>query len=180
MIKTVSLLQPKKKKNISHDAFGTKFGQVHMQKQDLSKLQTRKMKGLRKRGGEVVSEDQDGQTSKVAKVESWGGSLSSQCQFSVHHTHGLSPCSKDWPCAHYHCQLLLPWMSMWAASRRSGCRAVNSAPIVPPPITFPCDFQALLCLTALVKPHKRKKKTTSNPTSVVYYLQLWRSPWFLM
>lgn len=70
MIKTVSLLQPKKKKNISHDAFGTKFGQVHMQKQDLSKLQTRKMKGLRKRGGEVVSEDQDGQTSKVAKVES--------------------------------------------------------------------------------------------------------------
>uniref|UniRef100_A0A669BLL4 Ribosome production factor 2 homolog n=1 Tax=Oreochromis niloticus TaxID=8128 RepID=A0A669BLL4_ORENI len=28
-------LKPKKKKNISHDAFGTKFGRVHMQKQDL-------------------------------------------------------------------------------------------------------------------------------------------------
>ncbi|TMS12379.1 Ribosome production factor 2-like protein [Larimichthys crocea] len=67
---SLSDIKPKKKKNISHDAFGTKFGRVHMQKQDLSKLQTRKMKGLRKRGGEVVSEDQDGQTSKVAKVES--------------------------------------------------------------------------------------------------------------
>lgn len=65
-----SLLQPKKKKNVSHDAFGTKFGRVHMQKQDLSKLQTRKMKGLRKRKGEVVAEEQDGQAPKVAKVES--------------------------------------------------------------------------------------------------------------
>uniref|UniRef100_A0A3B4YD37 Ribosome production factor 2 homolog n=1 Tax=Seriola lalandi dorsalis TaxID=1841481 RepID=A0A3B4YD37_SERLL len=63
-------LKAKKKKNISHDAFGTKLGRVHMQKQDLSKLQTRKMKGLRKRKGEVVAEEQDGQTSKVAKVDS--------------------------------------------------------------------------------------------------------------
>uniref|UniRef100_A0AAQ4RU02 Ribosome production factor 2 homolog n=1 Tax=Gasterosteus aculeatus aculeatus TaxID=481459 RepID=A0AAQ4RU02_GASAC len=46
-------LKVKKKKNISRDAFGTKFGRVHMQKQDLSKLQTRKMKGLRKRRGEI-------------------------------------------------------------------------------------------------------------------------------
>lgn len=61
------LLQPKKKKNISHDVFGTSFGRVHMQKQDLSKLKTRKMKGLRKRKGEVVNEDQE---PKVAKVES--------------------------------------------------------------------------------------------------------------
>lgn len=66
------MLQPKKKKNISHDAFGTKFGRVHMQKQDLSKLQTRKMKGLRKRKGEVVAEEQDVQQPKLAKVESWG------------------------------------------------------------------------------------------------------------
>ncbi|KAG7460696.1 hypothetical protein MATL_G00201440 [Megalops atlanticus] len=35
-------LKPKKKKNISHDAFGTKFGRLHMQKQDLEKLQTRR------------------------------------------------------------------------------------------------------------------------------------------
>ncbi|MBN3315788.1 RPF2 factor, partial [Atractosteus spatula] len=44
-------LKAKKKKNISHDAFGTRFGRLHMQKQDLGKLQTRKMKGLRKRRG---------------------------------------------------------------------------------------------------------------------------------
>ncbi|XP_054617609.1 ribosome production factor 2 homolog [Dunckerocampus dactyliophorus] len=62
-------LKPKKKKNISHNVFGTKFGRVHMQKQDLSKLQTRKMKGL-KRKGEVVAGEQEGETSKVAKVES--------------------------------------------------------------------------------------------------------------
>lgn len=70
LVFSFTLLQPKKKKNISHDAFGTKFGRVHMQKQDLSKLQTRKMKGLRKRRGEVVTEEQEGQAPKVAKVES--------------------------------------------------------------------------------------------------------------
>jgi len=40
--------KPKKKKNVSQDAFGTQHGQVHMQKQDLDKLQLRKMKGLKK------------------------------------------------------------------------------------------------------------------------------------
>ncbi|TNN85438.1 Ribosome production factor 2 [Liparis tanakae] len=60
----------RKKKNISRDAFGTKFGRVHMQKQDLSKLQTRKMKGLRKRGAAPVTAEQDAQEPKVAKVES--------------------------------------------------------------------------------------------------------------
>ncbi|KAG9347447.1 hypothetical protein JZ751_005014 [Albula glossodonta] len=47
-------LKPKKKKNISHDAFGTKFGRLHMQKQNLAKLHTRKMKGLKKRRGDTV------------------------------------------------------------------------------------------------------------------------------
>uniref|UniRef100_A0A672NU77 Ribosome production factor 2 homolog n=1 Tax=Sinocyclocheilus grahami TaxID=75366 RepID=A0A672NU77_SINGR len=49
-------VKPKKKKNISHDAFGTRLGRLHMQKQDLDKLQTRKMKGLRKRRGEQTAE----------------------------------------------------------------------------------------------------------------------------
>lgn len=49
-------VKPKKKKNISHDAFGTRLGRLHMQKQDLDKLQTRKMKGLRKRRGERTAE----------------------------------------------------------------------------------------------------------------------------
>lgn len=70
LIPAVCFLQVKKKKNISHNAFGTKFGRVHMQKQDLSKLQTRKMKGLRKRRGDVVADDQDGHAPKVSKVDS--------------------------------------------------------------------------------------------------------------
>ncbi|CAH0399850.1 unnamed protein product [Chilo suppressalis] len=36
------------KKNISRDAFGSKLGRIHMGKQDINKLQTRKMKGLKK------------------------------------------------------------------------------------------------------------------------------------
>ncbi|XP_028178697.1 ribosome production factor 2 homolog [Ostrinia furnacalis] len=36
------------KKNISRDAFGSKLGRIHMGKQDIGKLQTRKMKGLKK------------------------------------------------------------------------------------------------------------------------------------
>lgn len=67
-------LQVKKKKNISHDAFGTKFGRVHMQKQDLSKLQTRKMKGLRKRKAADVdtnSNEQEDHAPKSSKVDSW-------------------------------------------------------------------------------------------------------------
>jgi ribosome production factor 2 len=34
-------------KNVSYNAFGTKLGRVHMQRQDFSKLQTRKRKSLR-------------------------------------------------------------------------------------------------------------------------------------
>ncbi|CAG9132747.1 hypothetical protein JYU34_017519 [Plutella xylostella] len=41
-------VRPITKKNISKDAFGSKLGRVHMVKQDVNKLQTRKMKGLRK------------------------------------------------------------------------------------------------------------------------------------
>ena len=41
-------LQPKKVKNVSRDAFGSKLGRVHMQRQDFSKLQTRKVKGLKR------------------------------------------------------------------------------------------------------------------------------------
>uniref|UniRef100_A0A4W5N076 Ribosome production factor 2 homolog n=1 Tax=Hucho hucho TaxID=62062 RepID=A0A4W5N076_9TELE len=65
-------LQPKKKKNISHDTFGTKFGRLHMQKQDLAKLQTRKMKGLRKRRGPAAAAAAvvEGETSpKTTEVE---------------------------------------------------------------------------------------------------------------
>lgn len=63
-------LQVKKKKNISHDAFGTKLGRVHMQKQDLTKLRTRKMKGLRKRKATPTADGEpEGHDSKAPKVD---------------------------------------------------------------------------------------------------------------
>lgn len=37
-----------KKKNISVDKLGTKQGLIHMGKQEINKIQTRKMKGLKK------------------------------------------------------------------------------------------------------------------------------------
>lgn len=36
------------KKNISVDGLGTKHGRIHIGKQNIDKLQTRKMKGLKK------------------------------------------------------------------------------------------------------------------------------------
>eukprot|EP01090_Pellita_catalonica_P020381 TRINITY_DN7266_c0_g1_i3.p1 TRINITY_DN7266_c0_g1~~TRINITY_DN7266_c0_g1_i3.p1 ORF type:complete len:142 (-),score=22.29 TRINITY_DN7266_c0_g1_i3:28-453(-) len=44
-------LNARKKKNISTDVFGT-WGRVHQGKQDISKLQTRKMKGLKRKASE--------------------------------------------------------------------------------------------------------------------------------
>ncbi|KAJ6172286.1 hypothetical protein N7470_001353 [Penicillium chermesinum] len=49
----------KTKKNISMDAIGDKVGRVHLGKQDLSGLQTRKMKGLKRRAGMESDEDED-------------------------------------------------------------------------------------------------------------------------
>lgn len=41
-------LNPKKSKNVNISQLGTTFGRVHMERQDYSKLNTRKMKGLKK------------------------------------------------------------------------------------------------------------------------------------
>ncbi|XP_020661016.1 ribosome production factor 2 homolog isoform X1 [Pogona vitticeps] len=65
-LKQPKALKPKKKKNISHDVFGTKYGRIHMQKQDLDKLQTRKMKGLKKRPAEKKNEG--GESPKKRKL----------------------------------------------------------------------------------------------------------------
>ncbi|KAM6082917.1 ribosome production factor 2 homolog isoform 3-T3 [Chlamydotis macqueenii] len=65
-LKQPKALKPKKKKNISHDVFGTTYGRIHMQKQDLGKLQTRKMKGLKKRPAEKSAEH-DGVSPKKSK-----------------------------------------------------------------------------------------------------------------
>lgn len=53
-----SLLQPKQKKNIETDIVGDKMGRIHLGRQDLGNLQTRKMRGL-KRGRDVVDVDEE-------------------------------------------------------------------------------------------------------------------------
>ncbi|KAJ5731408.1 Ribosome production factor [Penicillium malachiteum] len=47
------------KKNITMDSIGDKVGRVHLAKQDLGNLQTRKMKGLKRRAGMESDEDED-------------------------------------------------------------------------------------------------------------------------
>ncbi|KAJ5864256.1 uncharacterized protein N7529_006172 [Penicillium soppii] len=49
----------KNKKNIITDSIGDKIGRVHLGKQDLSDLQTRKMKGLKRRAGFESSDEED-------------------------------------------------------------------------------------------------------------------------
>lgn len=67
--KTPKAVKVPKKKNVSRDAFGTKLGRIHMEKQNLDKLKTRKMKGLkRQRKGD--SEDASASKSKKSKNDS--------------------------------------------------------------------------------------------------------------
>ena len=61
-------LKPKKRKNISQDTFGTTFGKIHMQKQDLSKLQTRKMKELKKQPAEMGTDDEGKNQTELRKM----------------------------------------------------------------------------------------------------------------
>lgn len=62
-------LKPKPKKNISTDGLGTTHGRIHLGKQEIDKLQTRKMKGLKKtpeeRKAERVAKRKLGAQSKV-------------------------------------------------------------------------------------------------------------------
>ncbi|CAG5100379.1 Similar to Rpf2: Ribosome production factor 2 homolog (Mus musculus) [Cotesia congregata] len=52
----------KAKKNISSDNFGTKFGRIHLGVQHIDKIQTRKMKGLKKR---KITEESDDKNKKA-------------------------------------------------------------------------------------------------------------------
>lgn len=45
------------KKNVSVDLMGDKIGRIHLGKQDLAELQTRKMKGLKR--NKALEEDAD-------------------------------------------------------------------------------------------------------------------------
>ena len=57
-------MQAKRKKNIDTDVVGDKIGRIHLGTQDLSELQTRKMKGLKRNRdtdveGDGAEEDED-------------------------------------------------------------------------------------------------------------------------
>ncbi|KAJ1560668.1 rRNA-binding ribosome biosynthesis protein rpf2, partial [Cladochytrium tenue] len=58
--RTAPQLQPKTEKNVERDAMGDKIGRVHMHKQDFGKLQTRKMKGLKRQRDEDEVEGVEG------------------------------------------------------------------------------------------------------------------------
>lgn len=60
------------KKNVTVDSMGDKLGRVHMGKVDLSALQTRKMKGLkRSRGDEAEAEaEEDGSSAEEEEAPS--------------------------------------------------------------------------------------------------------------
>jgi ribosome production factor 2 len=62
-------LKPKKVKNIEKDEMGDTYGRVHLGKQEFDKIQTRKMKGLKKRSNEDDEAEEEGETpSKKQKV----------------------------------------------------------------------------------------------------------------
>lgn len=56
-LKVPKQLQPKERKNIQTDSMGDQVAKIHVGKQDLSRLQTRKMKGLKSRFDQDVSDD---------------------------------------------------------------------------------------------------------------------------
>jgi ribosome production factor 2 len=65
-------IEPKKKKNVSVDAFGSILGRVHMEKQDLSKLQLRKVKALKRSAaadGEKVQKNKKSKQEDVSTSE---------------------------------------------------------------------------------------------------------------
>ncbi|KAF9295554.1 Brix domain-containing protein [Linnemannia elongata] len=60
-------LKPKKKKNITKDVMGDTVGRIHLGKQDFDKIQTRKMKGLKKRT--ASTEDDKDSSEKKQRVD---------------------------------------------------------------------------------------------------------------
>lgn len=70
-LKTPKAGEPKKKKNVETDIMGDKIGRIHVGKQSLDTLQTRKMKGLkRSRGGDGdVEMNGDGSIAVGEEVE---------------------------------------------------------------------------------------------------------------
>lgn len=62
-------LQPKEKKNVSTDLLGDKVAQIHVGKQDLSKMQTRKMKGLKAKYDQDSDFDEENEADIISDYE---------------------------------------------------------------------------------------------------------------
>lgn len=60
-------VKPKKAKNIEVDEMGDKYGRIHLGKQEIDKIQTRKMKGLKRGPNE---KEEAAESSKKQKVDS--------------------------------------------------------------------------------------------------------------
>eukprot|EP01138_Halocafeteria_seosinensis_P000143 gb/GECG01000148.1/.p1 GENE.gb/GECG01000148.1/~~gb/GECG01000148.1/.p1 ORF type:complete len:318 (+),score=43.64 gb/GECG01000148.1/:1-954(+) len=72
-------LRPAKQKNVSHDVFGEKIGKIHMERQNFDKLQTRKMKGLKRRREEGVEDNESGgDESDIGEVAQSSGGENSE------------------------------------------------------------------------------------------------------
>ncbi|KAH8700991.1 putative ribosome biogenesis protein [Talaromyces proteolyticus] len=67
--------EPRTKKNISMDIIGDKVGRVHLGKQDLANMQTRKMKGLKRRAGVDTDSENDDEPSN------YGSDVSEEIDF---------------------------------------------------------------------------------------------------
>ncbi|KAI5293177.1 rRNA-binding ribosome biosynthesis protein rpf2, partial [Ascosphaera acerosa] len=57
------------KKNVTMDSMGDKLGRVHLGKQDLTALQTRKMKGLKRRAGVESDDEEEGDDHETMDVD---------------------------------------------------------------------------------------------------------------
>ena len=53
-------MQAKQRKNVETDVVGDKIGRIHLGRQDLSELQARKMKGLKRGRGRNMDAEGDG------------------------------------------------------------------------------------------------------------------------
>jgi len=71
-------LKKRKIKNIRKDNLGRQLGRVHMHKQDLNRLQTRKMKGLKKTNKKKEKGDSNRSRTNATKRISEGGSQESR------------------------------------------------------------------------------------------------------
>ncbi|CAO3639971.1 unnamed protein product [Mucor hiemalis] len=64
-VRVAKEVKPKKAKNIEVDEMGDKYGRIHLGKQEIDKIQTRKMKGLKRGSDEKEGDDESAKKQKV-------------------------------------------------------------------------------------------------------------------